>query len=68
MAWITTIIAADGAPVTLCYSAPGIPSSNDKLQYVNPRTTKTEQAQGITAWAGGPDEPCPKNTVKVTIV
>ena len=68
MAWITTIIAADGAPLTPCHHGKGIPSNTDTLEYTNPRTKKTERARGIMAWAGAPDDPCPPKTVHVTIV
>jgi hypothetical protein len=58
MAYYSTIIAPDGLPLTLCIPGPGIPSSLDAVEYVNPRTGNTERFTGGGAWAGSPDIPC----------
>ena len=70
MAYYSTIIAADGKPLRLCIPGPGIPSSLDTLEYVNPRTNQKERlgGDGSTAWVGNPDDPCDPEAIPATIV
>lgn len=64
MAFYSSVVAADGLPLDLCMPGPRIPSSIEHVEYVNPRTRKTERSLVENAWSGDQKTPCdPRSTV-----